>query len=88
MTLLFVKCTLVVLPSTCFMSLQVRLDEKIKKSFLEYNNDTDVKDTWDRVQESVSSHYLYLFYFIYNYSSIVVGYLVIPLVAMRHMSLF
>lgn len=70
------------------MSLQVRLDEKIKKSFLEYNNDTDVKDTWDRVQEFVSLHYLYLFYFIYNYSSIVVGYLMIPLVAMRHMSLF
>lgn len=60
----------------------MKLDEKIKKSFLEYNNDTDVKDMWDQVQEFVSSRYLYLFYFIYNYSSIVVGYLMIPLVAM------
>lgn len=46
------------------MSLQVRLDDKIEKSFLEYNNDTDVKDTWDRIQEFVSSHYLYLFYYL------------------------
>ncbi|XP_003382521.1 PREDICTED: leukocyte surface antigen CD53-like [Amphimedon queenslandica] len=32
---------------------RVELNSKIKKSFLEYNNKTEVKDTWDYIQQTL-----------------------------------